>query len=1113
MATNADLLKALKSAPRARFYLCDLHVHSPASSDVRQGERFDLLSPEEKELVKEANAGLVKQPAAYEEKIMSAFPISRYHNLLTRQRDKIAKRESISIGEDWSFVAITDHNVCTYSCALSEYAWNQREASRLIVLPGIELDVSFPISGEEKTEAHIILIFSPGTRSDDIRVAIRDLTKNNWALGQTAEVDSLPDFIKGMRMHADYPAISIAAHISSGKGVREAVKKKQEEITFTALDAAIARASAEFEQNLEADKEALRTHIQHLNNERKRMEEKISLEVLKLIGSCGFDGLQVSCKQDEIHYRRLHRFDRECGRAVPIIASDAHCVSEVFICEESIPYLKMPIQSSDLKSEQILSDMRHALRYGETRFSYCTPGPVTRWISGIGIEPDSKDAAAFWPFGTDESGRKPFILPLSRNLNCLVGGRGSGKSAAIEAIAFVARPNDFLGKYRKDENILEDWYKRAKATLAGCQVCLVWQSPGSTPDLPKGALFCSRYFNQYGEHEQVSYSTVENKEVLESSLDLETVQLFRTRDIESAVKPERLRILFDGLVGDKIPEIEKDIRAKLSELEKQRDDMVGIAHKVMELTTNDKPLREYVRRKIAYEAANRAEVQQFYDVLDKTGAAETIAQDAKKRWDKAVEEANIAGEQRKFDKILDTVLKKIQDDKKEIKQFCEGIGILFKKDESGLSPRNRLNLAFNELSRELDSFGSLLNIAFEHTKAQHKTAREDLIAHGLPAGAKDREAKKNNYESAEADLATYIDLMSQWQERIGKRNQLFVTLIEKCQDRTKLRMLTSIRLNTQLARDLDPSILAIVIKVHPMEDKIIFKEWLADNIAPCISRYKDARISAVLDKGVMPKQMRDVLLCEDEEGASLFIVDKDKASNGGIDRGLAEEIINKCSGKIQLEAEHHIIKEVLSPDFLENLPREIREGLWTFPKIDQKSNDLVLDAVLKLDEIVFDDRPEILLNDRPEETGSMLRPIGELSPGQRCSAILPILLLNGQSPLIIDQPEDNLDNRLIRQVIVNILASIKLRRQVIVATHNPNLPVLGDVEQAIILRAVEEKQCRLESSGDLDSANTVAQLTEIMEGGREAFQYRQSIYQDHWGGQVDNTSILPNRAE
>jgi predicted ATPase len=197
-----------------------------------------------------------------------------------------------------------------------------------------------------------------------------------------------------------------------------------------------------------------------------------------------------------------------------------------------------------------------------------------------------------------------------------------------------------------------------------------------------------------------------------------------------------------------------------------------------------------------------------------------------------------------------------------------------------------------------------------------------------------------------------------------------------------------------------------------------------------------------------------------------------------------------------------IMKDVPSEEFIKTLPPDIREGLWTFPKTDQRAATLLVNAVLALDEVIFDDRPEILLNDRPQEAGSVLRPIDELSAGQRCSAILPILLLNGQNPLIIDQPEDNLDNRLIRQVIVNILASIKLRRQVIVATHNPNLPVLGDVEQAIILRAIEEKQCRLESTGDLDSPDTVAHLTEIMEGGREAFQYRQSIYQDHWTGPI-----------
>jgi ABC-type cobalamin/Fe3+-siderophores transport system ATPase subunit len=133
-----------------------------------------------------------------------------------------------------------------------------------------------------------------------------------------------------------------------------------------------------------------------------------------------------------------------------------------------------------------------------------------------------------------------------------------------------------------------------------------------------------------------------------------------------------------------------------------------------------------------------------------------------------------------------------------------------------------------------------------------------------------------------------------------------------------------------------------------------------------------------------------------------------------------------------------------------------------------------------------------------------MKPLDRLSQGQRCSANLPILLLTGNSPLVIDQPEDNLDNRLVRQVIVNVLASIKLRRQVIVATHNPNLPVLGDAEQVIALRAVEDDQCIVQAAGSLDDDGIVHQVTEIMEGGREAFQYRQSIYEVQWSGGAAN---------
>ena len=1102
MATNAELLKDLKLAPRARFYLCDLHVHSPASSDVRCGERFDLLSREEKQLLEQVAAGVASQPVVYEEKVLSAFPVSRYHELLVEHRDRVIQQESISEGEDWAFVAITDHNVCDYATSLSKYAWVQRHRVRLVVLPGLELDVSFPVAIGEKTEAHVILIYSPESQSSDMRVAIRDLTTNNWTFGQTAEVSSLSEFVNGLRNHSNYPAVAIAAHVASGKGVREEAKRKREEVTFTALDAAIARTSAEIEQNPDADKEAMQLRLEQLRKDREREAAQISEDVLKLVGSCGFDGLQVSCKQDEIYYRRLHRFHPSFGRAVPLVASDAHRVADVFACEGNTPYLKLPVQSTKASPEQVLSNLRHAIRYGETRFSYSTPGQVARWISGLEITPDALDASRFWPFRPDGPKRGAFVLPLSRNLNCLVGGRGSGKSAAIEAVAFVTDPASFQGKHRKHDEDLDDGYKRARATFAGCQVRLVWQTAGTTVELPKGALFASRYFNPAGEHGPVSYTSLEGKEVLASSLALEPPQLFRARDIEKAAEPSRLRKLFDRLVGEQIPKLEKEIADLRDRLITQRKEMGLIALRIMELTQEDRPLREYGRRKAAYEAANQPEVQPFYKHLDEATAAETIARDVKKRWDQAVTDAAVNESKSKLLGVLDALSKRIQDEAGKTKPYCEEMAKLFEKGEDGQSPRERLEQAVEQLKQELDVVEKLLLSAVEDASTQYKKAREILTEKGLPAGAKDREAKKQDFEKAEEELTMYRELFQQWQDRLQLRNELFEALVGKCKDRTNLRTETAGRLCSQLGHDLDPSTLVIQIQVHPMEDRSIFRDWLSDNVGVCIQKSKDARISAIINKGVMPKEVRDSLLGDLADSSSVLMVDREKASEGRVEPELADSIIRRCSGKVRLEPEHMTVKEMPQKEFVDNLPPEIREGLWTFPKKSGDSDDLIINSVLALDEVVFDDRPEILLNDRPREKGSTLRPIDELSPGQRCSAILPILLLNGRSPLIIDQPEDNLDNRLIRQVIVNILASIKLRRQVIIATHNPNLPVLGDVEQAVVLRAVEEKESHLESTGDLDSAQTVAHLTEIMEGGREAFQYRQSIYQAHWAGPI-----------
>lgn len=137
------------------------------------------------------------------------------------------------------------------------------------------------------------------------------------------------------------------------------------------------------------------------------------------------------------------------------------------------------------------------------------------------------------------------------------------------------------------------------------------------------------------------------------------------------------------------------------------------------------------------------------------------------------------------------------------------------------------------------------------------------------------------------------------------------------------------------------------------------------------------------------------------------------------------------------------------------------------------------------------------LNDRPEiklklEDGTY-KPITKLSPGQKCTAILSIAMLKKDKPLIVDQPEDAIDNSFIRQQIVEGLRAIKNKRQIILATHNANIPVLGDAELIMVMKA-EENKGEIVCCGAIDRQAIKDYVTSLLEGGKEAFTMRLEKY-------------------
>jgi len=120
--------------------------------------------------------------------------------------------------------------------------------------------------------------------------------------------------------------------------------------------------------------------------------------------------------------------------------------------------------------------------------------------------------------------------------------------------------------------------------------------------------------------------------------------------------------------------------------------------------------------------------------------------------------------------------------------------------------------------------------------------------------------------------------------------------------------------------------------------------------------------------------------------------------------------------------------------------------------------------------------------------------IAQLSLGQQQSIILGILLHStSKVPLLIDQPEDNLDSEFIYKTIVTILKKIKEKRQVIIVTHNANIAVLGDAELIVPLKSTSIKSCIIDS-GSIDREETRAICCELLEGGKKAFSKRKEIY-------------------
>ena len=234
---------------------------------------------------------------------------------------------------------------------------------------------------------------------------------------------------------------------------------------------------------------------------------------------------------------------------------------------------------------------------------------------------------------------------------------------------------------------------------------------------------------------------------------------------------------------------------------------------------------------------------------------------------------------------------------------------------------------------------------------------------------------------------------------------------------------------------------------------------------------KDDKVKIVIkpfrNKNDFELKLRKILQREN----ATFQSDIDVLSNLCFD-GDVEQKINDFRDIFLKIRRNEDVKDIVSGHFV-NLVKSLNDA-----QIDE------IEILLPEDEIEVKYRAN---ND------SDFKSLSTASAGQKTTAILTFILSYGTVPLILDQPEDDLDNRLVHDLIVDRLIKAKENRQLIVVTHNANIPVNGDAEY-IISMGSEGKKLKVIKTGTVEQNEIKTEICEVMEGGEKAFKMRLERY-------------------
>jgi hypothetical protein len=691
-------------------------------------------------------------------------------------------------------------------------------------------------------------------------------------------------------------------------------------------------------------------------------------------------------------FENAHALYRRPRPIAAIYSSDARSFEEI---GSHATWIKL--------SSKSLEGLKQAFLDWESRIRHPAELPPERYSKIIAI-------------GWDEGFLGGTSVRLNDNLNCFVGGKGTGKSTAIETLrhAFDLKPRT-PEVNRQYEGLLKETFK------AGSKVSILIECHDPQP---------TRYII-----ERISpYPPMvkgENGEGIQgvSPCDLLCPEFYGQKEIyEIAQKKEFHLTLLDRFVGDRAESAVRQERELLRQLADNQKDLLRLSKRVAETADQVGRLPKLLDYQSRFKAAGVQVKLQEQQAFVKE---EKVLQEAERRVVK-------------FEEILKSTAAEINLDS----AFLTGERV---KGFPNPDLVNKSKSILETLKRKWEeTYRSILDACLEARKG----------------------------------LGHHEGILGEWEKRFRGRKEDFDKVFQELQKEYP-------ELDTKNYLEIEREIAVL----QPMKEEIErYQKQVED-----LKKQRTALLQRLIESRRQQFSIRDQVASD----ISMRLNGIMRISV--IFEGERETLVDKLLG-YRTGARREALKTMVSANDFTVLKfcQALRTGQDTLQRdlgitggtAESLYKGIPYEDVYELETFRIPDSTMIQLNIGTVEREDY-RPIERLSVGQKSTAILLLILLESKAPLIIDQPEDDLDNKFIYEDIVTKLRQEKERRQFVVATHNANIPVLGDAELILVMKAETQNgglRGRVERSGSIDDPDLREAVELVLEGGKQAFELRRLKY-------------------